>query len=151
MQVFVLSHSPLGPLWGQLNATGAVSHLHWGQPPNNSQPQPHPATTQLAEYFAGTRQQFQLALAPQGSPYQQQVWRALQGIPHGHTRTYGQLATNLGSHPRPLGGANGRNPLPILIPCHRVVAAQGLGGYSGQGGTATKAWLLQHEGAPLPA
>ena len=93
----------------------------------------HRAATQLQEYFAGQRKQFDLPMQrPTGaSAFQQRVWDAMLAIPFGETRAYGELAAELGTSPRAVGGACGGNPLPILVPCHRVVAKNGLGGYSG--------------------
>jgi methylated-DNA-[protein]-cysteine S-methyltransferase len=89
---------------------------------------------QLTEYFAGRRRQFELSLAPEGTPFQQQVWRGLQEVPYGATISYAQLAARI-RHPtaaRAVGLANGSNPLPIVIPCHRVIGANGkLTGYGG--------------------
>lgn len=152
--MFTLPHTPIGPLWGETNAAGALTALHWGTPPQGLHAEPHPAATQLEEYFAGTRTTFTIPLAPQGTPYQQKVWKGLCTIPFGKTLTYAQLAQKVGTHARPLGGANGKNPIPILIPCHRVVAAQGLGGYSGAGGgengLRVKSILLTHENKATP-
>lgn len=102
--------------------------------------------TQLAEYFDGRRRQFDLPLAPEGTPFQQSVWRALLDIPYGETISYGELATHIGrrSASRAVGLANGSNPLPIVIPCHRVIGASGkLTGYGG--GLAIKDQLLALE------
>jgi methylated-DNA-[protein]-cysteine S-methyltransferase len=109
------------------------------------------AKTQLSEYFAGQRQQFELALSPlSGSAFQQQVWRALQDIPFGRFTSYGDIAQHL-HHPngaRAVGMAVGRNPWSIIVPCHRVVGAQGaLTGYAG--GLERKVDLLQREGMLL--
>jgi methylated-DNA-[protein]-cysteine S-methyltransferase len=104
------------------------------------------AVTQLGEYFAGTRTAFDLRLAPVGTPFHQQVWQALQAIPYGATTTYGALAKQLGrpAAARAVGLANGRNPIGIVIPCHRVIGADGtLTGYGG--GLPRKRWLLDHE------
>ena len=101
---------------------------------------------QLTEYFAGTRRQFDLPLAPEGTPFQQRVWSALLDIPYGETISYGALASRIGSKSasRAVGLANGSNPLPIVIPCHRVIGANGkLTGYGG--GLAIKECLLAHE------
>lgn len=108
------------------------------------------ASEQVLGYLAGHRRSFSLTLAPGGSEFQRQVWAALLRIPHGETRTYGDLARRLGREgaARAIGAANGANPLPLLIPCHRVVAANGLGGYSG--GTALKRRLLTLEGILPP-
>lgn len=106
----------------------------------------------LGRYFAGEPVAFDLPLAPGGTPFQRRVWTAMRAIPHGETATYGELARSLDSEPRAVGGACGANPIPIVIPCHRVVAANGPGGYSGGGGLTTKARLLAIEKgqAPLP-
>ena len=109
------------------------------------------AREQLGEYFAGQRQVFELPLAPRGTPFQLEVWQALARIPHGQTWSYGRLATHLGRPQamRAVGAANGRNPLPIVLPCHRVIGASGaLTGFGG--GLPTKQFLLELEGA-LPA
>ena len=84
---------------------------------------------------------------PQGSPFETRVWAAMRQIPYGETRCYGDLADAVGSAARAVGRACGSNPIPIVIPCHRVLAKSGLGGYSGQGGLATKRRLLALEGA----
>lgn len=104
------------------------------------------ARAQLAAWFAGERQEFDLPLAPAGTPFQRRVWDALLEIPYGRTTTYGALARRLGDPKavRAVGLANGRNPIPIIIPCHRVVGADGsLTGYGG--GLERKRWLLHHE------
>ncbi|GHA68383.1 methylated-DNA--[protein]-cysteine S-methyltransferase [Cognatilysobacter bugurensis] len=105
--------------------------------------------TQLHEYFAGTRRVFDLPLAPRGTPFQREVWHALASIPYGQTVSYAQLASRVGrpAATRAVGAANGRNPLPIVLPCHRVIGANGrLTGFGG--GLPTKHYLLQLEGAP---
>lgn len=104
------------------------------------------AAKQLKEYFAGRRTTFDLELEPDGTPFQQAVLRELQKIPYGETRSYGDIAASLGKPKavRAVGAANGRNPLPIVIPCHRVVGANGsLTGFGG--GIDAKRWLLNHE------
>ncbi len=108
------------------------------------------ARDQLLGYLAGRRRHFSLDLAPGGSDFQRQVWSALLRIPYGETRTYGQLARQLGREgaARAIGAASGANPLPLLIPCHRLVAADGLGGYSG--GPDLKRRLLALEGGAAP-
>lgn len=105
------------------------------------------ARDQLLAYLEGRRRRFSLTLSPGGSDFQREVWSALLRIPWGETRTYGELARRLGREgaARAIGTANGANPLPLLIPCHRVVAASGLGGYSG--GLALKRRLLELEGS----
>jgi len=109
------------------------------------------ARTQLEEYFAGERTSFDLPLAAAGTPFQERVWTALRAIPFGHTTSYGELAARIGEPKasRAVGAANGRNPIPIIVPCHRVIGARGdLTGFGG--GVERKRWLLEHEGA-LPA
>lgn len=101
---------------------------------------------QLAEYFAGTLTEFDLPLAPQGTPFQLSVWRALRRIPYGATVSYGAIAESIGrpSASRAVGAANGANPLPIVVPCHRVIGSTGkLTGFGG--GLDTKAALLALE------
>lgn len=101
---------------------------------------------QLDEYFAGRRTAFELPLAPRGTPFQRTVWDALVRIPHGGTRSYGELARTIGrpTHSRAVGAANGRNRIAIVIPCHRVIGSSGaLTGYAA--GVERKAWLLAHE------
>jgi methylated-DNA-[protein]-cysteine S-methyltransferase len=103
---------------------------------------------QLAEYFAGQRRVFDLPLAPRGTEFQRAVWHALRTIPLGETRSYGELAQQLGrpSASRAVGAANGKNPISIIVPCHRVIGSTGhLTGYAG--GVAAKRWLLDHEQA----
>jgi methylated-DNA-[protein]-cysteine S-methyltransferase len=108
------------------------------------------AVEQLREYFAGRRRNFDLPLAPRGTDLQRQVWHALAKIPYGTTVSYGELAAKLGrpQAQRAVGAANARNPLSIVLPCHRVVGAGGaLTGYAG--GLDVKRWLLEHEGVPV--
>jgi methylated-DNA-[protein]-cysteine S-methyltransferase len=109
-----------------------------------------PVKAQLDDYFAGRRTSFELALSPQGTAFQQKVWMALREIPFGRTTTYGQLAADLGqpTASRAVGLANGRNPLAVIVPCHRVIGADGsLTGFGG--GLSRKRWLLDHERAVL--
>jgi methylated-DNA-[protein]-cysteine S-methyltransferase len=110
-----------------------------------------PAAEQLAEYFAGERQEFDLPLAPRGTPFQLAVWAELMRIPYGTTVSYGAVAAALGKSlvaSRAVGLANGRNPISIIVPCHRVIGADGsLTGYGW--GVDRKEWFLRHEGAPV--
>ena len=102
--------------------------------------------TQLGEYFRGLRSEFDLPLAPAGTAFQQRVWQRLQAIPHGQTRTYGEIAAQLDNPKgaRAVGAAIGRNPIAIIIPCHRVIGSGGtLTGFAG--GLSNKQWLLEHE------
>lgn len=111
------------------------------------------AAAQLREYFAGQRRVFDLPLAAMGTPFQTRVWDLVATIPYGTTVTYGSLAARLGLTPgasRAVGGANGSNPLPIVVPCHRVIGSDGtLTGYAG--GLPRKQLLLQLEGVSTPA
>ena len=109
------------------------------------------AREQLDAYFAGERTTFDLPLAATGTPFQERVWGALRTIPFGHTMSYGELAVRLGEPKavRAVGSANGRNPISIIVPCHRVIGASGaLTGFGG--GIERKRWLLEHEGALPP-
>ncbi len=114
------------------------------------EPGEHPvldaAVEQLGEYFAGARTDFDLPLRPIGTPFQLTAWEALRGIPFGETRSYGEQAAKVGDRrkARAVGAANGQNPIPIVVPCHRVIGSNGhLTGFGG--GIETKAWLLDHE------
>ena len=113
----------------------------------------HSAAGQLDEYFAGDRTDFDLPLGTAGSPLQERVWAALRAVPYGMTTTYGRIAGDLGMGPgaaRAVGAANGRNPLSIIVPCHRVVGASGLlTGYAG--GLEAKRRLLEHEARVVTA
>ena len=144
-------HSPLGPLT-ITEADNAIVSLDWGWAPDAAQSGLLAlACDQLDAYFAGTRQTFQLPLAPRGTPFQKNVWSHMLNIPYGGKATYGDVARTLDSAPRAVGGACGRNPIPIFIPCHRVVGGGGrLTGYSGAGGIGTKQYLLDLEaGKPV--
>ena len=149
--------SPIGPLL--LAASDAGMHtieFHDAKHPvrrgDDWEQSAHPllerAKQQLGEYFAGERHAFDLPLAPQGTPFQRQVWETLATIGYGETLSYGQLAARIGrpSASRAVGAANGRNPLPIVLPCHRVIGADGsLAGFGG--GLPTKQFLLSLERA----
>lgn len=108
------------------------------------------ARVQLQDYFDGIGTDFDLPLAPIGTAFRQRVWAAMCAIPPGETRSYGDVARTLGSAARAVGQACGANPIPILIPCHRIVGAEGrMGGYSGGDGPATKRVLLALEAASV--
>ena len=156
---YALIPSPIGALLA--TSTGAVlSGLYVHDP--HPGPRPGPGwredpdgfavlATQLDEYFAGRRRSFDLDLEPVGTPFQQDVWAALRRIPYGETRTYGDIAAELGrpTAARAVGAANGRNPISIVIPCHRLVGSTGaLTGYAG--GLERKRALLVLEGG-VPA
>jgi methylated-DNA-[protein]-cysteine S-methyltransferase len=144
--------SPLGALRLTADDDRIVS-LDWAgdaTPDGDADPLLDRAADQLGAYFAGTLRQFDLPLAPHGTDHEQAVWREMQTIGYGATRSYGEIARTIGSSARAVGTACGRNPIPIIIPCHRVLAAGGgIGGYSGAGGTTTKRRLLALEGAML--
>lgn len=152
----VVAGSPLGPLAVSVDATGRLVRIELGARESagatcaTSRRLCDPALRQLREYFTGQRKAFDLELALAGTGFQLETWRALQEIPWGTTCSYAQLARAVG-RPRAVraaGGANGANPLPIVVPCHRVIAADGtIGGYSG--GLGRKRWLLAHEGIAL--
>ncbi|MBI1206135.1 MAG: methylated-DNA--[protein]-cysteine S-methyltransferase [Azospirillum sp.] len=144
--------TPLGPLT-VLGAAGALVEVSFGRLGDgdcgagdaDGDPVVETATRQLAEWFAGRRRQFELPLRPTGTAFEHRVWAAMSEIPFGATATYGEIARRLGTSARAVGNACGRNRLPIIVPCHRVVGRNGLGGYSGMGGRTTKLWLLNYE------
>ncbi len=143
-------HTPLGALTVSQEADAIVA-LDWGWGRDQTQTALlSRAVEQLHAYFDATLRVFDLPLAPAGSFYRQRVWAALRDVAYGQTCSYAALARLAGGSARSIGGANGANPIPIIIPCHRVVGATGLGGYSGGEGLQTKSWLLAHEGAVIP-
>ncbi len=144
-------NSPLGALT-IFEDGGSIAVIEWGRAAKpESSPLLLEAKRQLDAYFDGRVKDFDLPVAPRGTPFQQAVWALISAIPFGGTRTYGDLARRLRTSPRPVGGACARNPIPIVIPCHRVVGSGGwrLGGYSGGDGIATKQALLRLEGQLL--
>ena len=142
--------SPVGPLT-VTEQDDAIVELDWRRDSDtNASALLIEARRQLQAYFAGMLTAFDLPVAPAGTPHQQKVWRAMQKIAFGDYQTYGALAAAIGSSPRAVGTACGRNPIPIIIPCHRVLASGGkIGGYSGGAGPATKRDLLSLEGVDL--
>jgi len=158
-----LGETPLGPL--RLSFTdrglaaltfageGLLPHPAQESPPNRLQGLMEAAKRQLTDYFAGIPTDFaSLPLAPLGTAFQLRVWQELRRIPYGTAISYGELARRLGNPKacRAVGQANAVNPIPLIIPCHRVINADGaLGGYSS--GPDYKRWLLDHEGGPQPA
>jgi len=146
--------SPLGPV-RIVARDGAIIGLTWvaddaAAPVAAPSDLLNEAARQLSDYFAGRLKRFDLPLAPGGSPLQRAVWDAMLAIPFGRYRTYGEVAAEVGAPARAVGGACGANPIPVIIPCHRILAAGGkLGGFSARGGVETKVWLLRHEGALL--
>jgi O-6-methylguanine DNA methyltransferase len=137
--------SPLGPI-AVAEEEGMITALHWSGRTTDVTPLLRAACVQLEEYFAGQRQVFELPL-DFGTGFQGQVRRAMAAIPYGETRSYGDLAREIGAPAQAIGQACGANPIPILIPCHRVLGAKGLGGFSAKGGVETKVALLKLEGA----
>ena len=140
--LLVGSEAGLAGIYTEQHEGGPEVQAHWHEAPERFSD----VIQQLDEYFAGTRTRFQLRLAPVGTPFQMRVWTLLQDIELGQTRSYGELATALGNPnaSRAVGAANARNPLSIVVPCHRVIGANGaLTGYAG--GEARKRWLLDHE------
>jgi methylated-DNA-[protein]-cysteine S-methyltransferase len=147
---FTIFESPFGDLTLVAGADGALRHLYFpGTAPalGNSDRDPErlaAATEQLEQYFRGERTMFDLELEIAGTTFQQSVWRALRTIPYGTTTTYGSLARRLDAQPRAIGAAVGATPIPIVIPCHRVIGTDGsLTGYGG--GLPRKRALLDLE------
>lgn len=150
-KLFNWIESPVGRIYVQgdgrlLTHLYMPQHKHWSGPDPAARQAEEPFAAvreQLAEYFAGERTQFDVPLVLAGTPFQQKVWQELTKIPFGETISYAQLAIRLGKPEatRAVGAANGRNPVSILVPCHRVIAADGkLTGYGG--GLHNKSWLL---------
>jgi methylated-DNA-[protein]-cysteine S-methyltransferase len=138
-------HTPLGALTLS-EEDGAIVALDWGFGRDQDETSLlRSGRQQLQAYFDGDLRQFALSLAPAGSTYRRKVWAVLQEIPFGETRSYAAVAVAAGGSARSVGGANAANPIPIIIPCHRVVGTVGLGGYSGADGVPTKQWLLNLE------
>ncbi|MFC4271655.1 methylated-DNA--[protein]-cysteine S-methyltransferase [Sneathiella chungangensis] len=143
-------HSPVGDLT-VTEEDGKIISLDWGWVPKewqSSTPLLEDAINQLNRYFDGEIGDFDLPLAPPGTEFQKKVWAEMLKIPAGKTKSYGEIAKILGSAAQPVGTACGANPIPIIIPCHRILAAGGkMGGYSGDGGLETKKALLRLENA----
>ena len=138
-------HSPVGDLTISIN-DGAVVALDWGWARDQADDDLLQRTkSQLDSYFDGDLQDFDLPLQPAGTDVQRRVWALMERISYGDTMTYGEMAKALNSAARAVGMACGANPIPLIIPCHRVLAANGMGGYSGDGGVETKVQLLRLE------
>jgi methylated-DNA-[protein]-cysteine S-methyltransferase len=144
--------TPLGDL-SLFEEKGALVAVEWGRAAmdkergGKSTPLLDRARKQLDEYFDGKRTKFDLPLAPSGTAFQKKVWAAIARIPYGQTASYGDVAHQVDSGPRAVGGACGKNPIGVIVPCHRVLGSQGtIGGYSGGGGLVTKKQLLKLEG-----
>ncbi len=150
MSYGVKMESPIGRLLITCTEAG-ITGLHMEPHPTHSAAGSRHALldrarVQLQEYFAGTRTRFELPLAPQGTEFQQTVWKQLVKIPYGSTASYGEIANRVGNPKasRAVGAANGRNPISVIVPCHRVIGANGsLTGFGG--GLERKQWLLEHE------
>jgi len=142
--------TPLGDLT-LTEEDGAIIALDWGRGRDQGESDLlREARSQLQDYFDGARMAFDLPLLPAGTAFRKRVWAAMLEIPAGQTRSYGAIAGALGSAARAVGGACGANPIPILIPCHRIVGESGgIGGYSGGDGPATKRILLALEAAAV--
>ena len=162
----LLIASPVGPLLAEYGDAGVRSLRFWPQgthPPAGTRDEPTrddalgwQLLRELREYFAGERREFTLPLAPEGTEFRRATWDALCRIPYGETRSYGDVAREMGKPgaSRAVGQANAHNPIPIVVPCHRVLAAGGaIGGYLGAwedgDGTKIKRWLLAHEGVRM--
>ena len=139
--------TPFGPLLVRAEE-GEITRITWA-PGHGQDEEPVliEAETQLIAYFRGERQSFDLPLRVKGGTFQRAVCDEMLTIPFGQTLTYGDIARRLGAPPQAVGQACGGNPIPVVIPCHRVLGATGLGGYSGGQGIETKVALLRHEGA----
>lgn len=153
--------SPLGRV--ELTSVGAalatLTIERNGALPLDAMPEVHNrvldrAARQLDEYFSGRRRSFSITLAPRGTEFQHAIWDQLRKLVWGEVTTYGELGLGTGraTAGRAVGGAIGANPIPIIIPCHRVLGSDGrVTGYSGGAGIPTKLWLLEHEGILLAA
>uniref|UniRef100_A0A1S7LNA8 methylated-DNA--[protein]-cysteine S-methyltransferase n=1 Tax=Magnetococcus massalia (strain MO-1) TaxID=451514 RepID=A0A1S7LNA8_MAGMO len=138
-------------LWLEIRQ-GTLVSLSWSLPETMQDPQEDTELVQriccwLDDYFSRKVHLVDFPLRPEGTVFQQSVWRAMSAIPLGQTATYGDIAKQLNSSARAVGTACGQNPIPIIIPCHRVTGAHDMGGYSGHGGLTTKRLLLGLEGA----
>lgn len=158
----LITDTPLGPIRLAANDDALVA-LDWIDPADAAEAArtagASPDATrvldeteaQLRQYFAGTRDRFDLPLDPAGTEFRRAVWTAMLDIPYGETETYGDMARRVGSVARAVGGACGANPIPIVIPCHRVVGGgHSIGGFSARGGVDTKRFLLHLERARTP-
>ncbi|MBF0605558.1 MAG: methylated-DNA--[protein]-cysteine S-methyltransferase [Nitrospirae bacterium] len=146
--------TPLGPLWAGFSHHALIilsfKPLQHPIPNNNPHPLEYPLNHWLERYFTRYFDPPTLPLAPQGTAFQQKIWGEVSKIPAGKWLTYGALAKQSNTAPRAIGQAMAANPIPLLIPCHRIIAKNGkIGGYSGGDGEKTKHWLLQWEGGEL--
>ena len=149
MRASLTLETEIGPLT-ITECEGAIAALDWGARAVRPRPTPllKEAARQIRAYLSGELTDFDLPVAVLGSEFQRRVFAAMREIPYGAVMSYGDLARTVDSAPRAIGGACGANPLPILVPCHRVVASgKRLGGYGGPGGLSTKRFLLGLEGS----
>jgi len=147
--------TPIGPIRVSV-ADGQVSgiDLDTGSAADSAPQEelPKRVKAELERYFLDSQAAFSVPIEPLGTAFQQRVWEAMLRIPVGQVKSYGEIAREIGSGARAVGNACRQNPIPLIIPCHRVVSAQGIGGYSGATGgrkLAIKRWLLTHEGVVL--
>lgn len=159
MKQVVIKETPIGPLTVTARG-GAVCSVEFGERPVSDVPLSpdidaesvlRRAVSELEAYFEGKLREFTVPVTLHGPPFHTRVWKHLTRIPFGQVETYDQIARTLGSPggARAVGNACAANPVPVIVPCHRVLAAAGLGGYGG--GLPAKVWLLRHEGAEYPA
>ena len=147
---FKTTKSPLGPLTLFAEVDGIVALEFGNVKEEKSSLLLKEAISQLAAYFKGGLKQFDLPLRATGTDFQKTVWDLIVEVPYGSTRSYGDLSHELESAPRAVGGACGKNPIPIIVPCHRILAASyKIGGFSGGDGSDTKFSLLRLEGVTL--
>lgn len=144
--------APFGNITLVFDGAQNLLELHlYGRAEDAPYPLPESWRQQLDGYFSGRLKNFSHPPSQHGTPFQRKVWQAIAEIPAGQVATYQELARKTGSHPRAVGGACGKNPLALVVPCHRVVAKHGLGGFSSGGSEALniKRWLLAHEGIDI--
>ncbi|MBL4808339.1 MAG: methylated-DNA--[protein]-cysteine S-methyltransferase [Rhodobacteraceae bacterium] len=145
MRAVATLQTPFGN-WGVGALGDVITTLNWNvEAEGEMTPLLAEGIKQLKAYVAGNLQNFDLPLAPKGTDFQQKVYAAMSAIPYGETLTYGEIADALGVPAQPIGQACGSNPIPIIIPCHRVLSKTGTGGFSGWGGVESKIALLRHE------
>ncbi|HIP22576.1 MAG TPA: methylated-DNA--[protein]-cysteine S-methyltransferase [Rhodobacteraceae bacterium] len=143
--MIAIAQTRFGRLGVESDGTHIVA-LHWdAAPQGNGSALLVEAVAQLEAYDSGRLTDFDLPLAPKGSEFQKRVYDAMSAIPYGETLTYGEIAKALGCPAQPIGQACGANPIPVIIPCHRVLSKNGIGGFSGAGGVEGKIALLKHE------
>lgn len=142
---FISFHSPIGDL-SIAEENNFIVSLDWGWGNfEEKTPLLKEAKNQITAYFNGQLKKFDLPIQPSGTIYQKKVWKILQTIPFATTKFYSELANIAGGSARSIGNANAANPIPILIPCHRIIGKHNLGGYSGGEGIKTKTYLLNME------